>query len=59
MVKLKRLREAGHVARMVKNRNAYRLLVAKREGQVDHFGGLGTLERILLKLMYRGGVVLW
>lgn len=36
MVKSKRLREAGHVARMVKYGNAYRLLVAKREGQMGH-----------------------
>jgi hypothetical protein len=50
MVKQKRLREAGHVARMVKYRNAYRLLVAKR-GQMGHFDDLGTHERILLKLM--------
>jgi len=51
IVKSKRLREAGHVARMVRNRNAYRLLVAKREGQMDHFNDPGTHKRILLKLM--------
>ena len=51
MVKSKRLREAGHVARMVKYKNAYRLLVAKREGQMGHFDDLGTHERILLKLI--------
>lgn len=50
MVRSKRLREAGHVARMVKNRNACRLLVEKRV-QMSHFDDLGTHERILLKLM--------
>jgi hypothetical protein len=27
------MREAGHVARMVKNRNSERLVVGKREGE--------------------------
>jgi hypothetical protein len=40
MVKSKRLREAGHVALMVKNRNAYRHVVAKREGHFDDLGFL-------------------
>jgi hypothetical protein len=33
IMKSKRMRWAGHVARMGENRNAYRLLVGKPEGQ--------------------------
>jgi transcription termination factor 2 len=33
MIKSRRLRWAGHVARMVETRNAYRILVGKPEGK--------------------------
>jgi hypothetical protein len=33
MTKSRRMRRAGHVARMRKNRNAYRILVRKPEGK--------------------------
>jgi hypothetical protein len=33
MIKSKRMRRAGHVARMGKKRNAYRILVGKPEGK--------------------------
>jgi hypothetical protein len=33
IIKLRRMRWAGHVARMGKKRNAYRLLVEKPEGK--------------------------
>jgi hypothetical protein len=33
MIKSGRMRWAGHVARMGEKRNAYRILVGKREGQ--------------------------
>jgi hypothetical protein len=33
MIKSRRMRLAGHVARMGENRNAYRILVAKPEGK--------------------------
>jgi hypothetical protein len=33
MIKSRRMRWAGHVARMWENRNAYRLLVGKPEGK--------------------------
>jgi hypothetical protein len=33
MIKLRRMRRAGHVARMVEKRNAYRILVGKPEGK--------------------------
>jgi hypothetical protein len=33
MIKSRRMRWAGHVARMWENRNAYRILVGKPEGK--------------------------
>jgi hypothetical protein len=33
MIKSRRMRWAGHVARMVKKKNAYRILVGKPEGR--------------------------
>jgi hypothetical protein len=33
IIKLRKMRWAGHVARMGENRNAYRLLVRKPEGK--------------------------
>jgi hypothetical protein len=33
MIKSRRMRWAGHVARMGEKRNPYRILVAKREGK--------------------------
>jgi hypothetical protein len=33
MIKSRRMRWAGHVARMVEKRDAYRILVGKREGK--------------------------
>jgi hypothetical protein len=33
MIKSRRIRWAGHVARMVEKRNAYRILVGKPEGK--------------------------
>jgi hypothetical protein len=33
MIKSKRVRRAGHIARMVENRNAYRILVGKPKGK--------------------------
>jgi hypothetical protein len=41
MIKSRRMRWAGHVARMGKKRNAYRLLVGKQEGKIP----LGRLRR--------------
>jgi hypothetical protein len=36
IIKSRRMRWAGHVARMGEKRNAYRLLVGKPEGKRDH-----------------------
>jgi hypothetical protein len=41
MIKLRRMRWAGHVARMGKGRGAYRILVGRPEGR----GPLGRLRR--------------
>jgi hypothetical protein len=41
MIKSRRTRWAGHVARMREKRNAYRILVVKPEGK----GPLGTPRR--------------
>jgi hypothetical protein len=46
IIKLSRMRWAGHVAQMGKKRNAYRLLLGKREGkkpQEDQDGGACVL----------------
>jgi hypothetical protein len=41
MIKSRRMRWAGHVARMEENRNAYRILVGNSEGK----GPLGRQRR--------------
>ena len=47
-VKLRRLRWAGHVARMRHSRNAYRVLVGKPEG-----------KRPLGRPRHNGGILKW
>jgi hypothetical protein len=53
MIKSRRMRREGHVARMVKKRNAYRILVGKPEGKRPlgrpNVDGLTILKRILEK----------
>ena len=41
VIKSRRMRWAGHVARMGEERGVYRVLVGKPEGR-DHWGGLGV-----------------
>ena len=41
MIKSRRMRWVGHVARMVKRRDVYRVLVGKPEVK-DHFEDLGV-----------------
>jgi hypothetical protein len=41
MIKSRRMRWAGHVARMKEERNAYRILVGKPEGR-DHWEDQGV-----------------
>jgi hypothetical protein len=51
MIKSRRMRWAGHVARMGEKRNAYRILVGKPEGkspwEVQDIGGWTILKCIL------------
>jgi hypothetical protein len=46
MIKPRRMRWAGHVARMGEKRNAYRILVGKPEGR-DHWDNIKILKWIL------------
>ena len=47
VIKSRRMRWAGHVARMGEKRGEYRVLVGKREGK-NHWGDLGVDEWIIL-----------
>jgi hypothetical protein len=47
MVKSRRVRWAGHVARMGEKRNAYRVLVGKREGKTPVGIGKGKVAPML------------
>jgi hypothetical protein len=48
IIKSRKVRSAGHVAQMWKNRNTYRLLVGKPEGKDDQdVGGYVKLRCIL------------
>jgi hypothetical protein len=44
IMKTRRMRRAGHVARMGENRNAYRLLVGKPQGRRS----LGRLRQVVI-----------
>jgi len=46
--KSRRMRWAGHVARMGEERGVYRVLVGKLEGKRDHWGDLGVDGWIIL-----------
>jgi hypothetical protein len=58
VVKSRRMRWAGHVARMGEDRGVYRVLVGKPEGKRP-LGGQDVDGRIILKWIFRklGGVV--
>jgi hypothetical protein len=51
VIKSRRLRWAGHVARMGERRGAYRALVGKPEGR-NHLIDPGVDGRIMLKLIF-------
>ena len=53
VIKSRRMRWAGHVARMGEERGLYRVLVGKPEGK-NHWGDLGVDGRIILGWICRG-----
>ena len=52
MIKSRRMRSAGHVARMVESRGVYRVLVVK-PGEKRPLGRPGLDGRIILRLIFR------
>ena len=59
VIKSRRMKWAGHVARMGEERGAYRVLVEKQEGK-NHWGDLGVDGWIILGwISRRWGVGMW
>jgi hypothetical protein len=52
VVKSRRMRWAGHVARMGEDRGVHRVLVGKPEGK-NHWGGQDVDGRIILRWIFR------
>ena len=52
VVKSRRMRWVGHVARMAEGRGVHRVLVGKSEGR-DHWGDPDVDERIILRWIFR------
>jgi len=53
VIKLKRLRWAGHVTRLGERRGLYRVFVGKPER--DHLGEPGVDGRVIIRWMFRDG----
>ena len=53
VIKSRRMRWAGHVARMGKKRCVYRVVVGKPEGERDHWGDPGVDGRIILRWIFK------
>ena len=53
MMKSRRLRWAGHVARMEEGRSAFKILTGKPTGR-DLWGGLGVDGRTILEWTFKG-----
>ena len=59
VIKSRRMRRAGHVARMGERRGVYRVLVGKPEGK-NHLGDPGIDGKIILRWILRKyDVVVW
>jgi len=58
VIKSRRMRWAGHVARMGQERGVYRVLVGKPEGR-NHWGDLGVDGRILGWISRKWDVGIW
>jgi hypothetical protein len=59
MIKSRRMRWAGHAARMGERRNAYRILVGKPEGK-SYYEDLDVGVRMILKwILKRYDEVVW
>jgi hypothetical protein len=58
VIKLRRLRWAGHIARRGKMRNAYNILVEKVEG-IDHSEDLVVGEKILEWILRKWSGEVW
>ena len=56
--KSRRMRWAGHVARMVEGKGVHRVLVGKPEGK-SHWGDLDVDGRIILRWIFRKWEGLW
>ena len=52
VIKSRRMRWTGHVARMGDRRGVYRVLVGKPEGK-NHLGDPGIVGRIILRWIFR------
>ena len=52
MIKSRRMRWVGHVARMGERRGVYRVLMGKPEGK-DHLGDPSVDGRIILRWIFR------